>query len=413
MDYSKLLNDHGMYLYKDDNFNTIVVNLSWIAEQGNRENAMYDLLCDYLLDANKTYDTRDSIKNKSKYLYGLDLQIDIRNLGKQRVLTYCIDMIAPSVIKDDYSEEAFKFANELLMNPSFDKEEVFERYKRTRINSLRNAYSNPSRIARDLYFQKVLPAKGEEYEFSTDIDYIEKLYNSISLKDIKELYERTVNNDKFYSGLVFGNITDKEFENFRRIFTFDSDKGELEYRKPRKIVPGTIIIPSSFANESIVYQTFSIDKFDNGSRELLKDIFDGSSDLCLKVLRGKYDLVYESFVQLLFFENIMYIKSKIDKSKFNQLIDATDEMLGIVQNEKTLKPLLDRSKDVFKKDVSTIGEDRDEIIRELSNKIRNLYDGYDVLDFAEKVDDVKEEDITKLTKSLKRRSIFMYRGDAK
>jgi hypothetical protein len=29
------------------------------------------------------------------------------------------------------------------------------------------------------------------------------------------------------------------------------------------------------------------------------------------------------------------------------------------------------------------------------------------------VDKVKEEDVTKLTKSFKRRNVFMYRGDAK
>ena len=39
MDYEKLINDNGMYLYRDDSFNTESVSLCFQAENGNRENA--------------------------------------------------------------------------------------------------------------------------------------------------------------------------------------------------------------------------------------------------------------------------------------------------------------------------------------------------------------------------------------
>ena len=413
MDYDRLINDRGIYLYKDDSFNTISICLSWLASNSDRDNAIYDLMTDYMMNSNKLYTSRDVINNVAKYLYGINVYVDLVSMGKQREFEFNIDMISPTVVGDNYANDAFMYAKALLELPAFNDEELFEKYKRVRLSNIRSNLSSSVKRARDLYFENVIPCDGEHYLHSVDLKEIEDLYNSITLKDLKRLYKKTINDKNFHNGLVFGNITDEEFKLFRQWFPNESTMGKLEYTRNRPIKEGTIIIPTDSTDQSIVYQTFSLDRADRGITDLLVDIFMGSSDLCLKILREKYGLVYESFFQIYYFDNFMYIKSKIDKKDLDKLIEATDEMLSIVQDEKTLKPYLDRAKEATKMDGYLLSEDRDSLIRELESKINDAYDGYDYNKFTEEVDKVKEEDVTKLTKSFKRRNVFMYRGDAK
>lgn len=52
MNYDNLLNDNGMYFYKDDSFNTVYVQLSFLADKGNKEDAIHSILCKYLINSN-------------------------------------------------------------------------------------------------------------------------------------------------------------------------------------------------------------------------------------------------------------------------------------------------------------------------------------------------------------------------
>ena len=413
MDYDKLINDRGVYLYKDDSFNTISICLSWLASNSDRDNAIYDLMTDYIMNSNKLYTSRDEINNVSKYLYGIDIYVDLTSMGKQKEFEFNIDMVSPTVVGDNYANDAFMFAKALLECPAFNDQELFETYKRVRLSNIKSGLCSSVKKARDLYFENVIPVDGERYLHTTDYKKIEELFNSITLKDLRRLYKKTINDKNFHNGLVFGNITDEEFKLFREWFPYESNMGKLDYRRNRPINEGTIIIPTDSTDQSIVYQTFSLDRGDRGTIDLLADIFMGSSNLCLEILREKYRLVYESFCQIYYFDNFMYIKSKIDKKDLDKLIEATDEMLSIVQDEKSLKPYLDRAKEATKIDGNLLSEDRDSLIRELTNRINDTYDGYDYNKFTEDVDKVKEEDVTKLTKTIKRKNVFMYRGDAK
>ena len=413
MDYDKLINDRGVYLYRDTNFNTISICLSWLASNSDRDNAIYDLMTDYIMNSNKLYTSREEINNVSKYLYGINIYVDLVALGKQKEFEFNIDMVSPTVVGDNYANDAFMFAKALLELPAFNDQELFDTYKRVRLSNIKSSLSHSVKRARDLYFEHVIPCDGEHYLHCTDYKEIEELFNSITLKDLRKLYKKTINEKNFHNGLVFGNITDDEFKLFREWFPYESSMGKLDYKRNRTIKEGTIIIPNDSTDQSIVYQTFSLDRADRGTIDLLADIFMGSSDLCLKELREKHGLVYETFFQIYYHDNFMYIKSKIDKNDLDKLIAATDEMLSIVQDEKTLKPYLDRAKEATKIDGNLLSEDRDSLIRELENRINDTYDGYDYNKYTEDVDKVKEEDVVKLTKSFKRKSIFMYRGDAK
>ena len=62
MNLDNLINDNGVYLYKDDSFQTIFTQLHFLAERGNREDAICDILCKYLMASNKIYNSDTEIR---------------------------------------------------------------------------------------------------------------------------------------------------------------------------------------------------------------------------------------------------------------------------------------------------------------------------------------------------------------
>ena len=132
-----------------------------------------------------------------------------------------------------------------------------------------------------------------------------------------------------------------------------------------------------------------------------------------KYIKRKIQLVYESEVEFTAFDNYLIIKSKIDKKNLNKLVNACDELIEYIQDEIKLKPLFERSKESIKNLTYLISENKEMMISMLCNYILNIHKGMDIDKLIEKLDSIKEEDITSKTKSLKRESVFIYRGDAK
>ena len=131
----------------------------------------------------------------------------------------------------------------------------------------------------------------------------------------------------------------------------------------------------------------------------------------MNILREKYGLVYVSGVLISYVSKYLVIKAKIDKNNKDKFIEAVDEMMRIVQDKKSLEELLQNAKDSIKIDYELIDESRDEMILNIDNYISGIFNGFDDVKFAEDIYGVKVEDVLKCTKTLKRKKIFLYRGD--
>ena len=144
MDYSNIVNDNGFYLYKDDSFNTLFLQIAFLREKGNFEDAVFGLLCKYLTKTNKNYKTEYDLNKKITELYSIDFELTPVNIGSQTLLFFSADLVSPKVMHDDYLKDAFKFINEIIFEPDFTKEEVFENTKRIYLSFLLNKSKNPN-----------------------------------------------------------------------------------------------------------------------------------------------------------------------------------------------------------------------------------------------------------------------------
>ena len=409
MDYDRLVNDSGVYLYKDDNFNTISIVLSFLADKGNRENAIYELMLNYILEANAVY-SQNEINKKIQELYGINMAFSVPIEGDKRILDCEIFMVSPTAVEDDYSKEAFEYIKNMLLHPDFTREDLFEMVKRNLIAKIRNNLTDPYQRAENLYKSQVLRRPNLEYDETIDIDYVIDMYNSITLEDMKNLYEKTIKEKNFISGLVIGNITDEEFKNFRKEIPFksnvDFEMKPLEYNLKK----GKVLINDDTSFESCAFITYSVEGLTKEMYEVLYDILNGSSRLCSNVIREKHKIAYETYADFYIFSKLIVIYAKINKDNIDEMIKASDELMKMIKNKKIIKPLLERAKESIKNNIYIMSEDKETMTNELVSYIRKEFKDYNLNDFYNEVDNITPKDVTKVTKTLKRKNIFFYRG---
>ena len=190
-------------------------------------------------------------------------------------------------------------------------------------------------------------------------------------------------------------------------------KGLLSFGGNTGIYFGVKIFATDSAKQSTVYITYTIDGVDETVKSVLSDILSGSSYLCNEILRQKYKLVYSSGVMLHVYGGLFIVKANIDKDNLEKMVEATDEMVSIIQDPEKLKPLLEKAKESIKEADYVMSERSDRMLYELSAYIRNMNVGQNYKELIDNIDNVKPEDITKATKTLKKKNVFMFRGDAK
>lgn len=410
MDLSKLVNDNGVYLYQDDNFNTINILLTFLSENGPKQEAINYLLCQYLLKSNKKYSKeKNEINRKIRELYSLEIYFSPQKIGDTNNIIMYLDMIAPEVVGEEYSGAVFEFLKNILLYPDFTDEEELENIKRTYLSSKANDLSNINKKSTKLFYQNTFLSEDDEYFTSTDLDYFSNIINSITLKNLEDAYNHIINESSFYRGLVFGKISLDEFKSFRKHIPYKTNKESINYSKKCEIIEGDKEISDKDTNESIIYVTYKINHLSNDMISLLNGIFNATNGLCYQILREKYGLVYSAGVNILCYRDAITFKAKIDKNNKQKTLDAIEEIISIVTDKVKLKPFLDYVKQYHKNDFNMISEKKSEMFDEIDDYIRGIGTGYDK--YIERIDSYTEDDVIEYTRSLKRMNVFMYKGD--
>ena len=130
MDFDRLVENNGVYLYQDNNINTITIRLNFMGGLSNRDCAIDDLLCYYLAVTNKNFKNDNEITQRSKELYSLNLFFSNEYCSKQKYITVDINLISPESIDVDYYKDAFEFIRQIIKEPDFTNEEMFKIIKR-------------------------------------------------------------------------------------------------------------------------------------------------------------------------------------------------------------------------------------------------------------------------------------------
>ena len=407
MDFDRLVNNNGIYLYEDDSFNTITIKLSFLAGSTNRDCAVIDLLCSYLNSSNQNFSSDDDIDKRKRELYDMHLHFGNSFYSNQKMFSLNANLISPNAINDDYLGEAFDFIRKMLKEPDFTNEEMLEIVKRKMLSNIELGLLDNEVYASNEYYQRVLHEENKVYEYSTDMDYISNLINSITLDDLKKQYEYIVNS--FVSGFVFGNITKEQFNSFVNSMSLTPIKKEMNLERSLPTCEDDIELEID-GEQSYIYVTYDIDNLSYSKLLLLRKIMNSSIGLCYQTLREKYGLVYSSYAAFMYYLKKMYFYAEIDKDKKNDFLKALDEIVETLRDKEKLDSLIEVAKSEISADEVTLSEEADIMLSYLNDYILKLYEGKNRTETFEQIQNLTSEDLIQSTMSLRRKNVFMVRS---
>jgi predicted Zn-dependent peptidase len=331
-------------------------------------------LSSYLLKSNQFYKSDDDIEKREQELYSLQFYFSNFFYGKQRFFALNANMIAPNVIQDDYSKEAFEFMRDILKKPDFTNQDMLDLVKRNFLSGVRLSLSDNDSYANNMYYQMVLPDERRKYDDSTDIDYITNMIQSVTLEDLEREYNLIVG--KFINGYVFGNILEEQFNSFVDCISLAPIQPELNYSRNISTVEGDMEIEKDM-EQSYIYVTYDIDKLTQPQIKVLYYILNSTLGLCYQTLREKYGLVYGASARIRQYDNKLVIYAETDKNKKEKFLQALDEIVADLNNPQLLERLIARAKDEYFADEYTFDEDHERIIGSIDSFLLKLDDGLD------------------------------------
>lgn len=408
MDFDRLVENNGVYLYQDNNINTITIRLNFMGGLSNRDCAIDDLLCYYLAMTNKNFKNDNEITQRSKELYSLNLFFSNEYCSKQKYITVDINLISPESIDVDYYKDAFEFIRQIIKEPDFTNEEMFKIIKRKYLAQRRADLSDIDEYVDSMYNQTVTPEKNRKYDYATDMRYITRVVNSITLDELKKEYEYMINN--YHSGFVYGKISEDRFNEFVDSMSLLRTKQEVTYERDVPTIEGETEIDVD-GEQSYIYVTYDMDQVSFAQLRLLRKLLNSSVGLCYQILREKGGLVYSSSASILYYLKKMYFYGEIDKDKKEQFIKGVEEIVRLLQDKDVLNNFLERAKVEMLIDEVYISEDADKIVNEvLDSYVLKLYEGLNRTEVNHQILDETADSLYNVTKSLKRKNVFMARG---
>lgn len=408
MDFDKLKENNGVYLYEDNSFNTISIKLNFFCGTSNRECAISDVLCYYLMMCNKNFASDDDINKEKRKLYAMQLVFSNELINTQKAFCMGVDMISPEAVGEDYYAEAFEFIRQMLKEPDFTNEQMLEVIKKNIIAGLGIKLGEMDSYSEAKYFDTVYNYKDREYEFSTDIDYIAEIINSITLDDLKNQYEYIMSH--YQSGFALGNINEERFNQFVSTMQLPEPIKDVDYSGVVSVNEGDVEI-STDCDQSYVFVTYDMDSLTYPQMILLAKVMNSSIGLCYQILREKYHLVYSAFAQMRLYSHRMYVYGELDKEKKQKFLKALDEIVSYLQDKDTLEKLIEVAKKELKEAEYASSEDKEVLATYLDYYIMKSFGSDNRTEVNRKIENITADELLECTRSLKRRNVFMVRGD--
>ena len=323
---SKLIkkDNYDLHVYKTDKFKTIEIHVV-LSHDKTPKQYVADSFRDLLLLTSKYYKNKRERFIKQEELYNLSLSIRNRSYGRMDSFDYCMNMINPKLVNDDYTEDAIKFCFDIVNNPVFDNSKLKKLKDELRYWS-NIAKENPTACAEfkayDLFFDDSI----DKPQFILEDEVID----SLTMEQIQDYYKELISNSKVDIFLL-GDVDDKYIEYIDKYNVFKSVNTTLEYqievntRDEVKVVTET----RKDLNQAQIYMMFNIPKMNY--EDFLKMAMYGD-------ILGKGGLTSRLYKKVREEEKLCYnigIYNKIDTSSFtistsvdNKNIDKTIQSIS-------------------------------------------------------------------------------------
>jgi len=412
------MNGYEARLYKTKKYTSLYASFVFELEYTKENIYLCDLLAEYMLNTNKVYKTKKEIFKYIRTYYDMYMGINNFNIGKKLFIEVSFSFLDPTLVKDEYLENAIHFAYDNLFKPNFtdgklDKE-ILDTCKSKMISAkgirLKNSDTRASISFARIYLSNTylttdLIETKEEYE---------QLLNSFSDKDIIDMHKLLINNC-FVGCNLMGNYRDSDIDLIKKLFVFKNVKqldSEYEEKIDFNYENRNVTISDDNISESTLIAIYSIDKYKKG------DLYTYIAISCAlnyvgmvlhKVLREEMHLVYNASASYNTKAHFFTIKAYIDKNNKDKTLEGFKKVLKKLEDRDYVSEILEKGK----REVKLQNYIEDESAGRLFDRmVDESYKWSESKDIRTKAFmDITEDDIINAVKRLKCEGVFFYRGD--
>ncbi len=404
----------GFYYYQMDNFANITLVFKFNINENKEDLVKSYILCDYLNQTNKKYQTLKDINNKCRDLYASDYEVFTTNRGQKNYIEFKFTMLDYKIIEDNFFRDAINFFKDIMFEPNFNGDKLdtalFEKIKQELYDSEKEKSYEPRFMEHRIFLQNLIPNSNLIKERIKDLPDLVEVLSKIKEQDIVNFYYEIINN--FARGYIFGNLSDNEIDYIAKCFNFKKTNFDNNYFVKEQISEGEKTVISKETSQSYLYVVYDIlnNKLDeNYIFRVILNILNSSSGLVFKVLREELGLVYSANADMYSMRGFMFIKAKIDKKNKDKCLEGINEIIRRLHDKKIVGDLLKYYKELVNDRAYTNKENYNYYLNNLNHYV-----------FEEEMEEEKEielinkltaEDIIKYVNKLEKKYIFFYQGD--
>lgn len=358
---------------KNENFQTILINIIFPYQEKEEELAKQALLPAMLVYITEKYPTEELFQKKLKENYILSYSARQITIGTTAAFNFHLEIPDKKTLKKDVIEKQVELFSEAIFHPKIENEgfDNFE-LKREKEN-LKLKIRNSEKSFKAYLSNQTAKLADNEGIFSRNLkDHLSQI-DEITPQNLYDYWKEKINNN---TPIIFimGNIEEKEITPIieKYFIKYDKEYQTLEtdyihYLTPYRTTPQKITEEKEFRDSaiSLIYKVNDMKQEDNILLSLVHSLLTSlSSRLLNKKLRDEYNLIYSS--EVTFFPNygLLKITAYINPKNKDIVEEKIKEVLNSLKDENKITPLLEKIKE----------RRRTNLIRSLDNKYSIMND---------------------------------------
>lgn len=358
---------------KNENFQTILINIIFPYQEKEEELAKQTLLPAMLVYITEKYPTEELFQKKLKENYILSYSARQITIGTTAAFNFHLEIPDKKTLKKDVIEKQVELFSEAIFHPKIENEgfDNFE-LKREKEN-LKLKIRNSEKSFKAYLSNQTAKLVDNEGIFSRNLkDHLSQI-DEITPQNLYDYWKEKIKNN---TPIIFimGNIEEKEITPIieKYFIKYDKEYQTLEtdyihYLTPYRTTPQKITEEKEFRDSaiSLIYKVKDMKQEDNILLSLVHSLLTSlSSRLLNKKLRDEYNLIYSS--EVTFFPNygLLKITAYINPKNKDIVEEKIKEVLNSLKDGNKITPLLEKIKE----------RRRINLIRSLDNKYSIMND---------------------------------------
>ena len=358
---------------KNENFQTILINIIFPYQEKEEELAKQALLPAMLVYMTEKYPTEEVFQKQLKENYILSYSARQITIGTTAAFNFHLEIPDKKTLKKDVIEKQVELFSEAIFHPKIENEgfDNFE-LKREKEN-LKLKIRNSEKSFKAYLSNQTARLVDNEGIFSRNLkDHLSQI-DEITPQNLYDYWKEKIKNN---TPIIFimGNIEEKEITPIieKYFIKYDKEYQTLEtdyihYLTPYRTTPQKITEEKEFRDSaiSLIYKVKDMKQEDNILLSLVHSLLTSlSSRLLNKKLRDEYNLIYSS--EVTFFPNygLLKITAYINPKNKDIVEEKIKEVLNSLKNQNKITPLLEKIKE----------RRRINLIRSLDNKYSIMND---------------------------------------